>query len=137
MIIVSACLAGINCRYDGENNFHPKIIKLVEEGNAIPVCPEQLGGLSTPRIPAEIIGDKILNENGEDVTEFFLRGALETLKIAKLVSCQKAIFKSNSPSCGSGKIYDGTFSGKLTDGKGICTRILEKHNIRVITENDI
>jgi len=137
MIIVSACLAGINCRYDGKNNSHQKIIKLVKEGNAIPVCPEQLGGLPTPRIPAEIIGNKVFNINGEDVTECFLNGALETLKIAKLVNCQKAIFKSNSPSCGFGKIYNGSFSGKLTDSNGICAQILKENNIKIITENEI
>ncbi len=137
MIIVSACLAGINCKYDGQNNSNQKVIKLVKEGNAIPVCPEQLGGLPTPRIPAEIIGNKVINKNGEDVTEYFLKGALESLKIAKLINCQKAIFKSNSPSCGFGKIYDGTFTGKLIDGNGICAQIFEKHNIQIITENEI
>lgn len=94
MIIVSTCLIGINCRSDGKNNSHQKIIKLVKKGNAIPVCPEQLGGLPTPRIPAEIIRNKVINKNGKDVTEYFLKGALETLKIAESVNCQK---RSSNP----------------------------------------
>ncbi len=137
MIIVSACLAGINCRYDGKNNSEQRIIEMVRNGKAIPVCPEQLGGLPTPRFAAEISGQKIITKNGKDVTDYFLKGALETLKIAKMVKCRKAILKSHSPSCGSGKIYNGTFSGKLIDGNGICAQILKNHNIVVVTENEI
>ncbi len=134
MILVSACLVGINCKYDGKNNFNEKIAKLVESGKAIPVCPEQLGGLSTPRIPAEIIGNKIFSKNGDDVSRQFQKGAEETLKIAKLVKCKKAILKENSPSCGVSKIYDGTFSGSLKSGSGIATKLLRENGILVLNE---
>ena len=116
MIIVSACLTGINCRYDGKNNLNEKIIKLVQNGDAIPICPEQLGGLTTPRTPAEISGNKVITRSGNDVTIQFQKGAIETLKIAKLLNCKTAIFKENSPSCGSKNIYDGTFSDNLIKG---------------------
>jgi len=137
MIIVSACLVGINCRYDGGNNTNQKVIELVNKGFAIPVCPEQLGGLTTPRIPAEIIGNKVINKNGYDVTGYFKKGAQETLQIAKLANCQKAILKQNSPSCGYGKIYDGTHTGKIITGKGITAKLLEDNGIKVITEEDL
>ena len=137
MIIVSACLAGIKCNYLGDDNSHPKVVELVRKGLAIPVCPEQLGGLPTPRIPAEIQGRKVMNKNGEDVTSNFQKGAEETLRIAKLVNCKKTILKSNSPSCGCGKIYDGSFSGKLIPGNGITTKLLMKKGIEIITETDL
>lgn len=137
MIIVSACLVGINCRYDGGNNADQKVIELVSKGFAIPVCPEQLGGLTTPRIPAEIIGNKVINKNGEDVTMFFKKGALETLQITKLTNCRKAILKQSSPSCGYGKIYDGTHTGKIIAGKGITAKLLEDNGIKIITEEDL
>ena len=137
MIIVSACLVGINCRYDGGNNTDQKVIELINKGIAIPVCPEQLGGLTTPRIPAEIIGNKVINKNGEDVTGYFEKGARETLQITKLANCQKAILKQNSPSCGYGKIYDGTHTGKIIAGKGITAKLLEDNGIKIITEEDL
>ena len=137
MIIVSACLAGIKCNYLGDDSSHPEVVELVRKGLAIPVCPEQLGGLPTPRIPAEIQGRKVMNKNGEDVTLNFQKGAEETLRIAKLVNCKKAILKANSPSCGLGKIYDGSFSGKLIPGNGITTELLMKNGIEIITETDL
>ena len=137
MIIVSACLVGINCRYDGGNNANQEIIKMVKKGIAVPVCPEQLGGLSTPRIPAEIIGNRVVNKNGEDVTDYFKKGAQETLQLTKLGNCQKAILKQNSPSCGCGKIYDGTHSGTIITGKGITAKLLENNGIEVLTEEDL
>lgn len=137
MKIVSACLAGIKCRWDGETRPCEKIVKLVKQGKAIPVCPEQLGGLSTPRIPSEQKGDKVFARNGKEVTAEFQKGAEEALKIAKLVNCDEAILKSKSPSCGSNKIYDGTFSGKLINGDGVFVKILKKNNIKVITEKEI
>ncbi|WP_415714308.1 DUF523 domain-containing protein [Maridesulfovibrio sp.] len=118
MYIVSGCLAGLCCRYDGGDNADERVMKLVAEGRAIPVCPEQLGGLATPRPPCEIVNGKILSNEGNDVTEKFTRGAEEALKLAKLVGSKKAILKARSPSCGIGRIYDGTFSGKLIDGDG-------------------
>lgn len=147
MKIVSACLAGIKCRYDGETKPCSKIIELVQQGKAVPVCPEQLGGLPTPRIPQEIQGCsgeevldgkcKVMNKEGTDVTENFIKGAEETLKIARLVSAEEFIGKSKSPSCGCGRVYDGTFSGKLIEGDGVTTAFLKRNGIKVITEEDI
>ena len=137
MKIVSACLAGIKCRWDGQAKPCQEVIDLVKQGKAIPVCPEQLGGLSTPRTPAEQKEDRVFTKTGEDVTAQFEKGAKEALKIALLTNCDEAIIKSKSPSCGSGKVYDGTFSGKLVDGDGVFAKILKKNNIKVSSENDI
>ena len=128
MKIVSACLAGIKCNYKHEARSCQKVIELVKQGKAIPVCPEQLGGLTTPRTPAEQKDDKVFTKTGEDVTSQFERGAEEALKIALLADCDEAIIKSKSPSCGFGKVYDGTFSGKLIDGDGVFAKILKKNN---------
>ena len=137
MIIVSACLAGINCNYKGQSKPCEKVIKLVKEGKAIPVCPEILGGLSIPRPAAEQKNGKIITKDGRDVTAKFLRGAEEGLKIAKLVNCKMAILKARSPSCGSNKIYDGSFSGRLIDGDGIFADLLKKNGIEVFSEEDL
>jgi uncharacterized protein YbbK (DUF523 family) len=137
MIIVSACLAGIKCRYDGKDNANSKVIKLVENGIAIPICPEQLGGLQTPRIPAEISGDKVLNKKGENVTSQFIKGAKETLRIAELANCHKAILKQSSPSCGYGKIYDGSHTGRIIDGVGLTAQLLSQKGIVILTEEDL
>jgi|SRR5699024_2067105 len=141
LYIVSACLAGIKCRYDGRDNTDERVKRLVEEGKAVPVCPEVLGGLSIPRTPCEIIMNngniKVINKNGEDCTEKFLEGSKKTLAIAKVVGAKKAILKSKSPSCGNGKIYDGSFSGILTEGKGITTGLLLNNGIKVYTEKDL
>lgn len=136
-VIVSACLAGIKCRWDGETRPCKKVIDLVKQDKAIPVCPEQFGGLTTPRPPAEQKGGKVVTKDGKDVTREFKRGAREVLKIAKLVGCQLAILKSKSPSCGSGKVYDGSFSGALVDGDGVLTTLLKKNGIIVKSERDI
>jgi uncharacterized protein YbbK (DUF523 family) len=137
MKIVSACLAGINCRWDGKSKPCKKVMKLVAEGKAIPVCPEQLGGLTTPRAQSEIKGGKVFTINGQDVTPQCTKGAKEALKIAKRSNCKEAILKSNSPSCGVGKVYDGTFSGKLISGDGVFTKLLRKNGIKVKTEKEI
>ncbi len=137
MKVVSACLAGIRCRWDGEARPCQKIVELVKQGDAIPVCPEQLGGLTTPRTPAEQKGNKFFTKKGEDVTAHFERGAEEALKIALLANCDEAIIKAKSPSCGSGKIYDGTFSGTLINGDGIFAKLLKKNNIKVFTEDEV
>ena len=137
MIIVSACLAGVNCKYDGKNNANEKVIKLVSRGNAIPLCPEQLGGLSTPRIPAEIVGDKIINKNGLDVTDNFIKGANEALRIAQLVGCKTAILKESSPSCGLHKVYDGTFTGTKIEGKGVTAKLFSQNKIKILSEDEI
>lgn len=137
MILVSACLCGINCKYNGKNNYDEKLFNLVKEGKAIPVCPEQLGGLSTPRIPSEIKDNKVINKEGIDVTENFIRGALEVLELCKKLNINKVILKSKSPSCGKGKIYSGNFDGKLVKGNGILTDLLLKNNIEVINSDEL
>jgi len=137
MKLCSACLLGIRCRYDGKSKPDKKIIGLSEKEALIPVCPEQLGGLPTPRENSEINGKKVITASGKDVTKNFKRGAEETLKIAKLFNVKQAIFKQKSPSCGCGKIYDGTFSRKIIKGDGITTALLKKNGIKVIPEEDI
>lgn len=138
MYIVSACLAGVNCKYSGGSNLDSRVLELVKEGRAVLVCPEQLGGLPTPRLPSEIVETKeelkVLLKSGKDVTEEFLKGANETLKIAKMMDIKKAILKQRSPSCGYGEIYDGSFSKTLKDGKGITARLLEENGIEIINE---
>lgn len=137
MILVSACLAGVNCRWDGKCNKNKKVLKLVMEKQAILVCPEQLGGLPTPRRPAECKGKKVFDIDGNDLTVCFRRGAKEALGIAKMYGCRKAILKSNSPSCGCGKIYDGSFKKVLVCGDGVFSRLLKENKIKVITEKEI
>ena len=133
MILVSACLCGINCKYNGKNNYNEEVFKLVKDGLAIPVCPEQLGGLTTPRIPSEIKDGRVINKEGIDVTDNFIKGANEVLELCKKLNITKVILKSKSPSCGKGKIYNGSFDGTLVEGNGILTEILLKNNIEVIT----
>lgn len=137
MLIVSACLAGVECRYNGSPFPIPVIVNMVKKGFALPVCPEILGGFSIPRPPAEIRNGRIVLNTGEDVTEQFLRGAQAAFSIASTIGCQKAIVKSKSPTCGCGRIYDGTFSGTLIAGDGIFTKLLKEHGIEVLTEEDL
>lgn len=136
MIIVSACLAGVNCRYDGNNKIIEKIRDLVLSGEAIPLCPEILGGMTIPRVPCEIISNgndrKVIGKDGFDYTANFAKGAELTLKIAKLVDADKAILQARSPSCGLGKIHDGTFCGGLIDGDGFTASLLANNGIEVI-----
>ena len=138
-ILVSACLLGICCRYDGRGNPNDAVLSLLNRDDItlIPVCPEQLGGLSTPRIPSERRGERVVNRAGEDVTSQFIRGAEEALRIAKLYGCQVAVLKERSPSCGCGKVYDGTFSGKLTDGDGVTAELLRREGIKVYGESQV
>ena len=136
-ILVSACLLGQACRYDGKSKPKEAVLALMEKFELIPVCPETLGGLSIPRLPSEIRGGAVVSENGADVTEFFVTGAIEALKIAKKQGCETAVLKARSPSCGSGEIYDGSFSGELTEGDGITASLLKKNGITVYTEDEI
>ena len=138
-ILVSAGLLGICCRYDGRGNPNDAVLSLLNRDDItlIPVCPEQLGGLSTPRIPSERRGERVVNRAGEDVTSQFLRGAEEALRIAKLYGCQVAVLKERSPSCGCGRIYDGNFSGKLTDGDGVTAELLRREGIKVYGESQV
>ena len=133
MFIVSACLAGYRCRYDGEIKSDPEIVALVKSGQAVPVCPEMAGGLPCPRVPSERTadGERVLATDGKDVTDAFFAGAEETLCIARLYGCDHAILKARSPSCGLGMIYDGTFTGTLRTGNGVTTDLLLKSGITV------
>ena len=136
-ILVSACLLGINSRYCGGGCLNEDVVHLAKDHSLIPVCPEQLGGLPTPRKPDEIRSGRVYEKSGKDNTEEFTRGAEETLRIAILLGADMAILKQNSPSCGSSMIYDGTFSGKKIPGSGITAALLIKNGIRVISEEEI
>jgi uncharacterized protein YbbK (DUF523 family) len=137
MIIVSGCLAGLQCRYDGGAKPSAEVMRLVAEGQALPLCPEQLGGLTTPRLPAEITGGRVIRKDGVDVTAEFQRGAEEGLKLAQLAGARLAILKARSPSCGAGQIYDGTFSGTIIRGDGVFAALCRAHGIEVKTELDL
>ena len=133
MIIVSACLAGYPCRYDGKTVTNEEIVALVKQGGAIPVCPEMFGGLPCPRVPSERTPDDahVITRDGADVTEAFRKGAEETLRMARLYGCEIAILKARSPSCGYGQIYDGSFSGTLREGSGVTAELLTENGITV------
>lgn len=138
IILVSACLLGLNTRHDGKNSASKNVLALKDKYLMIPVCPEQLGGLPTPRMPAEIQSDgRVLKENGEDATEIFLNGAKEVLQLTKLYKIKFALLKNGSPSCGSHFVYDGTFSGTKIKGEGITACFLRKNGIKVFSEDDI
>ena len=126
-ILVSACLLGAACKYSGGDNFCPKVAALVGNYQLVPVCPEQLGGLPTPRTPAE----------RRDVTASYSRGAQEAWKLAKLFGCDIAILKARSPSCGAQGIYDGTFTGTVIPGSGVTAELLRDAGIRVLTEDEL
>ena len=135
--MVSACLLGLPTRYDGKAKGIERVISLSGNFALVPFCPEQLGGLPTPRPRSEIKDDRVINEFGEDVTKQFKKGAEISLEIAKIVKPCVIILKSKSPSCGLRKIYDGTFSGKLIDGTGITASLLKDHGYHLITEEDL
>lgn len=137
-ILVSACLLGTPCRYDGKSKPHPLIDELIRKHQVIPVCGEVMGGLPTPRVPAERIGsDKVMNQAGVDVTENYRRGAEEVLRLGRLFDCNIAILKEKSPSCGSGKIYDGSFSRTLIDGYGVTAELLKDNGFTILGESDL
>lgn len=137
--IISACLIGENCKYSGGNNKLPeeKLKKLCEEYELYPVCPEVLGGLPTPRVPSERVGDKVLAKDGRDVTAQFQKGAQAAYELAKSIGAELAILKENSPSCGHGTVYDGTFSGTLKCGDGVTAEKLKEIEIKIIGESEI
>ncbi len=134
--VVSACLCGCKCRYDGKDNLNPYVKKLVDEGRAIPVCPEVMGGLSTPRLPSEIIDGLVINSVGFDNTPFYLKGALESMKIVEEHNIKKAILKAKSPSCGARFIYDGTFTRTLIPGSGVFAKMLIDKGVLIYEEGD-
>ena len=134
-ILVSACLLGVACRYDGKSKPHAAVLVLQERHQLIPVCGEVFGGLPTPRIPAERVGDGVYTRDGRDVTAEYVRGAEEVLALAKRMDCRVALLKERSPSCGSGEIYDGTFSGTLIPGYGVTADLLQRCGIAVFGES--
>lgn len=138
-ILVSGCLLGLGCRYNGERKGDERVMKLLTgEGiMMIPVCPEQMGGLPTPREPSERRDGGVWTIKGEEVTAQFRHGAEEVLRLAKMYGCSRAILKEHSPSCGSGKIYDGSFTGKVTDGDGVAAELLKRNGIEVVGESGI
>ncbi|MEI4830155.1 DUF523 domain-containing protein [Bacillus sp. FJAT-53711] len=146
MIVISACLAGIACRYDGNDNLVAKIQELLDKEETILICPEVLGGLPTPRTPAEIVGGngddvlngtaKVIDQNGNDVTEIFIAGAYEALHQIKDLNPEYIILKERSPSCGSSVIYTGEFNGQKQDGYGVTTALFRRHGFTVISEDD-
>lgn len=141
LIMVSSCLAGINCKYDGGNNRVEEIAELVANGKAIPVCPEVYGGLPIPRGCCEIVLDekgnrKVMTKDGEDYTGEFAEGARKALEIAKVLEIDAVVFQQRSPSCGFGKIYDGTFSGKLIEGNGFAAELFSANGIKVYNDRN-
>lgn len=136
-ILVSACLLGVCCRYDGASKPNPAVCGLRDRYVLLPVCPEVDGGLSTPRTPSERVGDRVLMRDGKDVTENYAAGAEAALERAKTFGCTMAILKARSPSCGKGEIYDGSFSGNLTSRDGVAAELLQKNGIQVFTEDEI
>ena len=132
-ILVSACLLGLNCRFDGKNNYTKEIDEFLKDYSVIPICPEIMGGLPTPRIGAERVADRVITADGRDVTEQYRKGAEEVLFLAKKYNVKKALLKLRSPSCGSDKIYDGTFTNTVTKGDGVTAELLKKNGIDIIT----
>ena len=128
-------MIGLNCKYNGGNNENSKLVELMKEKDLIPICPEQLGGLKTPRASAERTQEKVLTKEGIDVTKEYQKGAEEVLKLAKKLNIKKAILKSRSPSCGIDEIYDGTFSHNLVKGDGVTAELLKKNGIEVISSD--
>lgn len=135
-ILISACLLGACCRYDGASKAHPLVAELAKRHTLVPVCPEQLGGLPTPRPPAERQGDRVATQAG-DVTAQYRRGAKEALRLYQLLDCEAAVLKERSPSCGKGLVYDGTFTGTLIEGDGVTAELLAGQGIPVYGESRI
>lgn len=136
-ILVSKCLLGYNCRYKGDNCINSKVVELAKENEVFAICPEVEGGLPTPRDPSERVADRVFSNAGRDVTKEYEKGAEIALKMAQENNVDLVIFKANSPSCGCGIIYDGTFSGNKIPGNGVATELLLKNGFRVITEENI
>ena len=136
-ILISSCLLGVGCRYDGKNKEKPEVLRLRERYNLIPFCPEIYGGLPTPRVPSERIGDRVMMKDGSDVTANYRKGAEEALRLCRIYGIKTALLKERSPSCGKGEIYDGTFSGTLTERDGVTAELLMANGIQVLGESEI
>ncbi len=132
-VLISACLVGDKCRYDGKGKYNPMVKEIMQKYDLLPICPETLGGLKTPRDPSEIKGDKVISVKGRDVTKYYKEGALKTCNACNYCHVKKAILQDNSPSCGVNNIHDGSFKDKLIEGKGITTRHLEEKGIECYT----
>ncbi len=138
-LLISGCLLGLACRYDGESRPLPEEVlqALLKSFHLIPVCPEQLGGLTTPRNAAERVGERVVSRADKDVTEEYQKGAEEVLRLAKLLDCRVALLKEKSPACGNGWIYDGSFQRKLTSGDGVAAELLKRNGVLVFGESEI
>ena len=136
-ILVSACLLGMPCRYDGKSKPCKAVIALKEKYELVPFCPEIYGGLPTPRIPSERVGDRVLMRDGQDVTENYMRGAMAAYELCCALDIKKAILKERSPSCGKGEIYDGSFTAALKKGDGVTAELLTNKGLEVIGEGKI
>ena len=132
-ILVSACLIGLNCKYNGKNNYNEKIDIFLRDYDVIPICPEIMGGLMTPRKPSEIKNNRVITIDGKDITNNFIKGANEVLYLAKKYNIKKALLKSKSPSCGYNGIYDGTFTDTLINKNGVTAELLKKNGIEIIS----
>lgn len=132
-ILVSACLLGLNCKYDGGNNYSKEVEEFLKNYEVIPICPEIMGGLPTPRTASERQADRVINKEGKDVTEQYEKGARECLFLAQKYNVKKALLKLRSPSCGSKEIYDGTFSHTIIEGDGVTAELFKKNGIEVIS----
>lgn len=135
-ILVSSCLLGINCKYNGKNNYNEKVVEFLKKYEIVTVCPEELGGLSTPRLPSEIKDYKVIRMDGKDVTNNFQKGAMISLEIAKENNCVFAILKKKSPSCGFGEIYDGSFTSTIIKGNGVTADLLYSNGVVVCNETN-
>ena len=136
-LLISACLLGIPCRYDGKSVPKADVTALSAKYNLIPICPEIYGGLPTPRTPSERIGENVIMRDGTDVTENYKRGAEASLQFALANGCRKALLKERSPSCGKNMIYDGSFTGTLVPGNGVTAQLLSDHGIEIFGESEI
>ena len=136
MILLSQCLAGAHCRWDGGTNLVPELRALVESGLAVTVCPEVSGGLPTPRNPSEILDGHVISTTGDDVTACFRKGAETALRVFEENHCEYAVLKSKSPSCGCGLVHNGKFDGGLVPGNGIAAQLLLEHGYHVMTEEE-
>jgi uncharacterized protein YbbK (DUF523 family) len=137
MKLCSACLLGVRCRYDGQSKASEKVLELARHETLVPVCPEQMGGLPTPREACERVDGRAKSKSGKDYTDSFKKGAQEVLDLAKRLGIQEAILKQRSPSCASGQSYDGSFSGTIVKGDGITAALLRANGIKVISEEDL
>ena len=136
MILVSACVVGEKCRYDGNHRRNEKVLEFLKDKEYRLICPEMMGGLSCPRNPSEQIGDRVVDNEGKDVTENFQRGAGKALELAQKYQPELIILEDRSPSCGTHVVYDGTFSGKLIAGQGVTARLLSEHGFRILSSDD-